>query len=283
MVRALGYSSTSFNPLRPGRLCRGRERWVQSWESEALPELFRVVVSGAEFSDDSARDARRGLTCAGVNIGAMVRSFFPGRTLLGFKEEGYIGELPDFVEQVDEDSFRAPRRGGAWFDPCQRWRAELHDPEQLSELIAGDRMDGLLVFGEGQSLTPEVEESLFLLTSQASDSAYPVERFQPLALVELMAFCEAVVCVHLDKHGPAIGVYTAAPIDLDAEVQMAAADVGILPVPFAIPPMLARWDRALQELRHNWMSTHDDDFPVPPADEPTRWSRRTKGNASGEE
>ena len=36
-------------------------------------------------------------------------------------------------------------------------------------------------------------------------------------------------------------------------------------VPFAIPPMLARWDRALSELRETWDVDSMGDFPVPVA------------------
>ena len=68
-------------------------------------------------------------------------------------------------------------------------------------------------------------------------------------------------------------MYTLEPIDLRGELEASVEDVGALAVPFAIPPMLARWDRALQELRVSWAETRDGEFPVPPADEPTRWSR----------
>jgi len=272
MVRALGYSHGHFEPSRPGRLCRGRERWIQGWDADALPRLHRVVVSGAAFSDDSARDAHRGVNCSGIDVGALVLSLFPDSTLVGFREEGELGRIPDEVGLRDEDQFRAPRRGGAWFEPCQRFRLMVEDADRLGTLLVEDAVDGLLV-GAKLPLSEELEEALFLLSGMGDASAYPVRRFQPLGLVEVLKHVDAVLCVHLDKHGPALGIYTLEPIDLRAALEASVADVGALAVPFAIPPMLARWDRALQELRVKWMQTREDEFPVPPADEPTRWSR----------
>ena len=50
---------------------------------------------------------------------------------------------------------------------------------------------------------------------------------------------------------------------------------------FAIPPMLARWDRALWELRQDWDEATRGEYPVPPAhgDSPS-WGRR--GNRAEE-
>ena len=69
MIHALGFSENRFDPKDPGRLCRGRERWIEPWEvdGEGL-ELHRIVVSGAMFSDDGASDARRGLPFSGIDI-----------------------------------------------------------------------------------------------------------------------------------------------------------------------------------------------------------------------
>lgn len=48
MVRAVGFSHNEFNPAKPGRLCRGRERWIEPWFVDDAPEaIHRLVVSGA--------------------------------------------------------------------------------------------------------------------------------------------------------------------------------------------------------------------------------------------
>ena len=231
-----------------------------------------MVVSGAAFSDDSARDAHRGVNCAGIDVGALVRALFPEQTLVGFREEGELGRIPDEVGLDEDHQFRAPRRGGAWYEPCQRFRLALTEADRIGELLVEDAIDGLLV-GAELPLGPELEEALFLLSGMGDASSYPVRRFQPIGLVEVLRHVDAVLCVHLDKHGPALGIYTLEPIDRREVLEASVEGVGALAVPFAIPPMLARWDRALQELRVHWMKTREDEFPVPPADEPTRWSR----------
>ena len=34
-------------------------------------------------------------------------------------------------------------------------------------------------------------------------------------------------------------------------------------IPFAIPPIVARWDRAIKDLRATWSAQGLDDFPIP--------------------
>ena len=132
MIHAVGWSNTTFEPARPGRLCRGRERWVEAWEEEQAPSLWRLVLSGAVFTDDSARDALRGLTRCGVDIGGMLKALFPEDSLLAFKEEGELARIPDYVET--EDQWWAWRSGGQRRDPCQRWRSVVEDPEEIGRL-----------------------------------------------------------------------------------------------------------------------------------------------------
>lgn len=284
MVSALGFSHGAFDPGRPGRLCRGRERWIRAWDEDELPRLHRVVISGAEFSDDSARDARRGLNCAGVPMGEFLLSLFPGQRLIAFREEGELGRIPDEVGEDEDNQFLAPRRGGRWFDPSQRWRVPIESAEQLDKLLRDDNIDGILV-DPTEPLTDEIEQALYLLSGLGDASLMPARRFQPVGLVEVLSHVQALICIHLDKHGPAIAIYTVEPIDLTEGIVAGVDAAGSLAVPFAIPPMLARWDRALQELRVTWMRTREDEFPVPPADEPTRWSRlgRRVARSQGEE
>ncbi len=275
MIHAVGWSNTTFEPARPGRLCRGRERWVEAWEEEQAPSLWRLVLSGAVFTDDSARDALRGLTRCGVDIGGMLKALFPEDSLLAFKEEGELARIPDYVET--EDQWWAWRSGGQRRDPCQRWRSVVEDPEEIGRLVAEDLVDGFLVLEENGQLSEEQEESLFLLTGHGDSSSWPVERFQPLALDTVLGGVKAIICVHLDKHGPAIGVYTREPIDRDTAIVAVTEGSGCLAVPFAIPPMLARWDRALRELRDVWDEEARGPFPVPRSQEPDpRWGRRRR-------
>ncbi len=262
MVRALGYSNSRFDPARPGRLCRGRELWVDAWD-ETPGELERLVISGAAFSDDSARDAKRGLVWSGVELGVLLKALFPGAHLLAFREQADLADVPGYVE--DEDLFWASRQGGRRQDPRQRWRAFVDDPDELARLIAGDLADGFLVLPE-RELDAELEELLFLLTSWGDVSEFPVARFQPMALTAIAARCPLVL-LHQDKHGAAFGIYSAERVDKEDVITALATGVDALSVPFSIPPMLARWDRALHEFRVRWMSDRpEDEFPVPPAE-----------------
>ncbi|MED5372799.1 MAG: hypothetical protein VX899_17405 [Myxococcota bacterium] len=272
MVLALGYSNTAFLPTRPGRLCRGRERWVQAWPEDNVPQLHRLVLTGAAFSDDSARDALRGLNRSGLHMGELLLEVLPGKRLVAFKEQGELGMVPPEV-QDDERLFSVPRQGGHWREGCQRWHLEIRDAEHLQELLEQDNIDGVLVLEPGQEVDEALERALYILCGMGDDSHFPVKRFQPLGIVEVLEHASALVAVHLDKHGPSIAVYTHEPLDVEPLLRERAEQAGSLAVPFAIPPMLARWDRALQELRVQWMSERDDEFPVPPAEEPTRWSR----------
>ena len=93
-------------------------------------------------------------------------------------------------------------------------------------------------------------------------------------MAEILDHCKALICVHQDKHGPAIGVYSREEMDCTTELRALALEANCLPVPFAIPPMLARWDRALYELRVGWDEEELGEFPVPPASEASRWGGR---------
>ena len=86
---------------------------------------------------------------------------------------------------------------------------------------------------------------------------------------------KALILVHRDKHGPAIGIYTTLELPkMPERLERLCGKADCLLVPFAIPPMLARWDRALGELRTEWMKSREEDFPVPPAPESSRSDRR---------
>ena len=281
MVRALGYSHNDFDPARPGRLCRGRETWVRGWEEEEGNHIYRLVISAATFTDDSARDARRGLTCAGVDIAALVVGLFEGKRLWAFKEEGELAVIPDYADRGD--AWFEPRSGGQWMDPCQRWRALVEDPEEVARLISEDVVDGFVVLGKRKKPTPELDEAVFLLTGHGDDSKYPLTRFQPLAIPAVLEHADMVVLLHQDKHGPALGIYGKELEERVDVIRVAAESSGCLLVPFAIPPMLARWDRALYELRITWMDKSDAEFPVPPAQEASRWAGRRPVVAAAKE
>jgi len=298
-TNALGYCEDIFNPLEPGRLCRGRERWIES----ALDEphaLQRVVISGAVFSDESANDARRGLCFSGLSLGEVVSALYPRRKLHAWAEEAAASTLPDDASAVEH--FTVGRPGGALRRWACRWTKPVTGAAAVEAVVAAGA-DVLVVPKKGaldpdpiaprlgdddHELPPMVDEPerppaqlgeglrqrLYRLTA-FREGVQPGRRFQPGVLPELLEHVEAIILIHQDKHAPCLGVYSLAPTDPSAALQAACRKRGVLAVPFAIPPMLARWDRALWELRQEWDADTLGDFPVAFAPEGVHsWGRR---------
>lgn len=302
MVQALGYSIGDFDPNDPGRLCRGRERWIDSYPNEDRLLFHRVVVSGATFSDDSARDAMRGLAWSGVTGGEITRTLFPTASLVAWAEDAHPHAVPTKAQGLEHYVLRRP--GSSLRRWVTRWSMPCVSSMDVDDAIAGGA-DVFLVLDEAPAtvetpipvedapladadaeparaggLPESLRQGLFYLVGQRVEGP-PSRNFQPIALTPLFHEARAVVLLHQDKHGPCIGVYSPEPL-FDEEIIARLARVrGALPVPFAIPPMLARWDRALWELRQDWSEAQSGEFPVPPAPD-TRggWGRRRTSGAA---
>lgn len=284
MVRALGFSQDSFDPSDPGRLCRGRERWIEPWASEDGPTpVQRLVMSGAAFTDMSAADALRGLPHAGVDPATVITQLFPRKALFAFMEDGHPADIPEEARGVElYDGYRA---GGRVTSALVRWylrvngvkavRALLQPAPEGSDIPAPeDRIRGFLVLDASHDEADDdalFDEVYPLVGTSIRDS--PPARFQPAALSELVQQVKAVVLVHRDKHGLVLGIYSAEALDVEKKLASITDKAGSLLVPFAIPPMLARWDRALAELRESW---EDGAFPVPEPEGGYSWENRRR-------
>ena len=279
MVRALGISDTPFDPSRPDRLCRGRERWVDAVDAPATP-LWRLVASGATFSDASAEDALRGFVHSGIDAGAFLGASFPKAPLAAFCEAGDPRALPSTM-WVEEDWMR-PLVTGRRQTPAVRWLAPCA-PAQVAPWMAGEvegvacpRADGFLVGVRGA--TPELLAALYALVGQQSIEERTVARYDASAIPAVLQHCTALVLLHEDKHGPVLAIYTNEPTECAGTIDWLARESGAVNVPFEIPPMLARWDRAIWKLQEQWEPDTDGEFPVPPAED-TRRSRRRRRSA----
>lgn len=287
MIHALGVSHNEFDPADPGRLCRGRERWIDPWDpGEPLPHLYRLVVSGAEFSDDSARDARRGLSWSGLDLATVLSTLFPRKPLLAFMEDGHPADIPDDAEGVE--AYTGYRAGGRSEEVMVRWHKVTNGLRELRVLLGDpadpevtERVRGFAVL-QGDEDVEELLSLTFLLTGLSTLDSPPA-RYQPAALPELLERVKAVAILHRDKHGPALGIYSREPLKLEGKLSALCEKEHVLLVPFAIPPMLARWDRAIAELRTDWMARNDAEFPVPPAPEPSGWEPRRRRRRRGQE
>lgn len=284
MIHALGYSQTDFDSASPGRLCRGRERWIEPYELDGPHPLIRLVLTGAAFSDDSARDALRGLQNSKVPMPAIIAALFPRRKMLAFMEDGHPADIPDDADGVEV--YMGHRSGGLVEEPMVRWHKLVSGVRDLKALLGndaeGDPVRGFVVLNDGAEIDQDLLDTVFLFTGMSTLDSPPA-RFQPSAMYELLDRVRAIVVLHRDKHGPALGIYSREPIKLDGRLEPLTEKYESLLVRFAIPPMLARWDRALAELREEWINTRDDEFPVPPAPEPSNWEPRRRRRRRGEQ
>jgi len=266
---ALGYSETRFDPFKPGRLCRGRERWIQPWpreedaeQSEPSP-MMRLVITGAEFKDDSARDALRGLQAAGVTLADLLRSLFPNNRMVVFTEDGHPADIPDGAQGIE--LYPGYRAGGRSSQPKVRWYKDIEDKTELDLHVLFDGQDercrGVAIVDKDVDLDVLWEKIYPLVGLSTLDS--PPAHYQPAALPDLLNLAACVVILHRDKHGTALGIYANDALGLEDRIADFADETGCLLVPFAIPPMLARWDRALGELRQVWEREREEPFPVP--------------------
>lgn len=279
MVRAFGYCNDTLDTAAPNRLCRGRERWLEGIPDTPTTTVFRTVLSGARFTDDSARDALRGFRFADVPAGPLFTELFPGLRVWAFCNAGDPLALP--ADCAIEEDWTLALEGGRRTRPAVRWLAPV-PVEDMDAFIAGE-LDGLatpradaFVLLEGEP-TEALTVALYQLCGFGTAEQLPAELYAVTAIPAVLESARALVLMHLDKHGPALAIYTHEPLEADDRVRAAAVAAGCLPVPFAIPPMLARWDRALYELRLDWNADALGEFPVPPADDAGgRWSARSR-------
>jgi hypothetical protein len=297
-VNALGYCEDAFDPSDPGRLCRGRERWIASYPNETPEAIHRVVISGAAFSDDSAGDARRGLCYSGSSAAELLQVLYGCRRLTAWAEEASPSQIPAAATAVETYTVTQP--GG----PLRRWAARwtmdctsLEDIQTALEagadvfVVRKDDEEDPRPLGPGvdpafapipplADTTPRPESSLgeglrqrlYLLSGLRQDTS---RRFQATILPELLEHVESVILIHSDKHGRCLGLYSRSPFSVSEQLSALSAERETLVVPFAIPPMLARWDRALWELRQTWDPAARGSFPVPEAPEGVQsWGRR---------
>lgn len=282
MIRALGYSHNDFDPSSPGRLCRGRERWIEPYEIDDTDRVQRLVISGAAFTDDSAADAQRGVVHSGVDLAAVIQAIFPRRELVAFMEDGHPADIPEDAEGVE--LYTGHRNGGRSEELMVRWFKTVSGVREIRQLLGSPEEPKVLGFAwlqPGVQVDDDVRQRFFQLVGLGCLDSPPA-RFQPAALPEVLEVCRAVALIHRDKHGPALGVYSTDPMSAEDRVVSLCHDSDSLPVRFAIPPMLARWDRALSEARAEWIETREDEFPVPVAPESSRWEPRRGRRRRGE-
>ena len=281
-VSCFGYSQTVFSTLRPDRLCRGREYWIYQPDDVEEDVVFRTVISGTTILDQEIRHLSRGIRCSGHSLGDIVSILF-SQNLVGWVEEGDPNVIPSNACGLELYQIsRANAKVNKW---CARYEVQI-DIEELDDLvelgmdawvvnpISRDKIEPVpenrpypVMIDE--ELPPPVlceglRDAMFWLTGHRNPQNQHA-CFQPVAIPEVLKYCDALVLLHKDKHDVCLGIYT-----LDSEFEFSTDRIqeklASLVIPFSIPPMLARWDRALKEfyLEENieqlaFLNTEDSD------------------------
>ena len=262
-VSCFGYSQTVFSIHRPDRLCRGREYWIYQPDEVEEDVVFRTVISGTTILDQEIRHLSRGIRCSGHSLGDIVSVLFP-QQLVGWVEEGDPNLVPSSACGVELYQIsRANAKVNKW---SARYEVTIH-ADELDDLVELG-MDAWVVnpiarheeesipenrpypMVVDEELNPPVlceglRNAMFWLTGHRNPQNQHA-CFQPVAIPEVLKYCDALVLLHKDKHDVCLGIYT-----LDSEFELSADQIqeklSSLVIPFSIPPMLARWDRALKE------------------------------------
>jgi hypothetical protein len=264
-ISCLGYSQSIFSIHRPDRLCRGREHWIYQPEDTPEETVFRTVISGTTIHDMQIRFLNRGLRCSGKSLSDIASVLFSGTRLIGWVEEGAPDSIPQEacgveLYQISRPHAKANKWGAryeieiepAHFDSYSDLGMDVWviNPTQRkkSEAIRTIRSFPPLVEEEvrGPLLSEDLRNALFLLTGHRNPQN-SLALFQPRAISEVLKHCSALVLVHKDKHDICLGIYTQED-EYSIPIGELSEQLSVLMVPFSIPPMLARWDRALKDL-----------------------------------
>ncbi len=280
-IPCLGYSQTLFHPDNPDRLCRGREQWIPALDNTEEGVLYRTVLSGSLIVDDGARNIQRGVRCTGKTMGAVIRALFPSDDIVAWGEEQEPSTVPADANGIE--LYQISRI----FAPFMKWSARFEKKVEASEIdaLVDSGVDAFLInpcYREESEawekhmpypplvdeerkppiLTETLRKGMYALVGQRAGNK-AIARFQPKALEDVLQHCDALVLLHSDKHDYCLGIYSLDERDLDIDV--IEESLSVLMIPFSIPPMLARWDRAIADLRKKW--NKEAPFPIPSSQE----------------
>lgn len=263
-VSCFGYSQGIFSIHRPDRLCRGREYWIYQPEDIEEDMVFRTVISGTTILDQQVRHLSRGIRCSGHSLSDIVEALFEDQKIIGWVEEGDPRSIP--AQACGVELYRISRSNAKVQKWCSRYEVDV-TVEQLDDLVEFG-MDAWVINPVARKeeeivpshrpypplcdekvsppvLSEALRNALFRLTGHRNPQNKHAS-FQPVAIPEILQHCDALVLLHKDKHDVCLGIYTA-DAEFDIPVEKMKETLDSLMIPFSIPPMLARWDRALRE------------------------------------
>lgn len=236
--------------------------------------MYRLVISGAAFTDEGAADALRGFVHSKLDMADVIEALFPSARWMAFMEDGHPADIPP--EAVGVELYPGHRAGGLSEEMLVRWYEVVAGVEEIRRVLgdpAEERIRGFVAVTDETDLE-DLWARIFLLVGMGTLDSPPA-RYQPAALPEILDVAQAVVVLHRDKHGPALGIYTDEVVPVRGVLEPMCERLSTLLVPFAIPPMLARWDRAIHELREQWTEEgRGEAFPVPSTGQVGEWEPR---------
>ena len=286
MISAIGYSKNTFTPFRPQKLGRGKESWLEEIYSEtemvltlmaeqqasADQTLHRTIFSGAQLEEISAKNTDRALTASGVTAGELLFALYPDVELVVCGEECL--SVPEGA--VGVEAYRISETKGSFKAWRYRWSLLCTDANQMDHAISlggqvvlidpkrrADESANILASENPPDceqappiLSEAAKQALFLMSNGRAHKA----KYRASALPKMLNHASQVALFHNDRNGYALGIYSHQDPEIDTLLEAYASQHSILLVPFVIPPMIARWDRALLELLRAW--DKEEPFPL---------------------
>ncbi len=299
MPCAVGLSQTQFLSNKVGNLCRGKEWWIESEAAERSQELSRVIVSGVELQDERARQAKRGLSFSGRSLSEYISSLLVDNRIIACVEDGNLQNIPEGAAGVEV--YQMSKLGFALDSWFVRWELECKTPDMIAIAIESGA-DLFLLNPQNIEQEAQDTENYSTIPSEFGSDAKPAilsasmkmnvhrliggrqylssgARYVADAIWDVLEECNGVILLHEDKHSRCFGVYSKTDVGAAQHITAFCEQNDILIVPFSIPPMLARWDRAIRDMRRDWDETENGVFPIPQG----LMSRESEKDADSEE
>lgn len=283
-ISVLGLYQGKFSPSKLCGLYRGREWWIDSIGNERKEELQRIVLSAAQFSSGNLYNSQRGLQYSGMSIPQFLFQLCQQYSL---QEKNIVGIVEDAPLQSPEgvhgrEEYFLSRMGLARRNWFTRWEKQCQNVSDFEEVLnyggqvflvnpklrlANEEwFPNMVVELENDLLPPLLPDALRQHVFRLIGSRVQYDdpgRYLPDALWDILDFCDAVILLHVDKSADCLGIYTKNGVDIDfaSEILQVAQQADLILMPFAIPPMLARWERGIRDVYKKWDAEVQGVFP----------------------
>ena len=275
-----------------------KEWWIDSVLSENTQSIWRGSIGGSKLEDHRAKQIRRSLQAADVQIAELIQALAEGKTILAVCEQATIGQIPEKAQGIEwRNNLQIGQPLNSWL---ARWQLICENSEDIAQALEMGAQTFLInpkqrVVGEGKEGKEgregregregkaEAWEPLFPPQFGAEEKApYTPEalcgslhrllgermhakdraRYLCDAIWDIVEDCELLILLHADKHGECLGLYAKEELDLREILLAFALEREIVLVPFSIPIMNGRWNRSVRDFLRRWNS-EEGDFPIP--------------------